>query len=101
MRRSVTLPCGAVIDVVHYTFTLDGLRVSPGQAKAITEDCLPDRGNPCLSTRIERGRCHRTLSGVWLTRGEAEAMLAGAHPLEVLLPPGRLHAVPADMRELT
>lgn len=111
MIRSVTLPCGAVIDVSQqndFSFaalsgrlfiTLDGLRVaSVEQAHEII--CRPARRPGEYELITERPDGTVTLSGLELTQDEAQAMLNGYNPILVLLPPGELHAVPVDMREI-
>lgn len=115
MKRSVTLPCGAVIDVVQhddYLFysrgtrmfiTLDGLRVaSVEQAHEIIRRPArrPYSGVGEYELITERPDGGVMLSGLELTQDEAQAMLNGYNPILVLLPPGELHVVPVDMREI-
>lgn len=110
MIRSVTLPCGAVLEVVQQNepgarmfITLGELRVaSVEQAREIID-------RPARRVEFEGGAYATiaelpdgtvTLSGLGLTKDEAQAMLNGYNPILVLLPPGELHAVPVDMREI-
>jgi hypothetical protein len=115
VKLPVTLPCGATLDITDQndyhlysslpgvSATLDGLRVaSYEQARKIIDRPArrPYSGVGEYELITERPDGGVMLSGVELTHAEAQAMLNGRNPVLVLLPPGKLHVVPVDMREI-
>jgi hypothetical protein len=103
------LTCGAILIVEEY-YDYSFSRIGPGQLR-ITLDHLLVTGFGFEQAQLIQRRPGATgsavsldystmlLSGIELTRDEAEAMLAGADPINVLLPPGQIIAVPVSMEE--
>jgi len=77
------------------SWRLDGLRVTPEQAQAITSSRGWTLSQWTFGYPDEQAT---TMSGIQLTAQEADALMAGASPLAVLLPVLRLRAL--TLREM-